>query len=1024
MATILVADDRPSNRQFLSALLGYAGHRVLEAGDGAQALEMLRTSAADLLVTDILMPKMDGYELVQHMRIDPRLAAVPVIFWTATYSASDAQRLASSAGVGKVLPKPCEPEVMLAAIGHALGDGRPPAASAPAAAKPHERSAIDDSLGLRLKDLEGVKLKFDELARRSAATRAERDRVRELSREFSANVARLQRLSARLSALIEVGMEMTSERDPGRLVQIFFAAVCDIVPAKIAAAGVLDEQETGLRYVVAKGVDPAILHASAGKSGSGFLAALLAGHKPMRARSARGADAAGLPAGHPPVGSFLGVPIRSPDRVYGWLYLAERKGGREFGEEDERLALIMASKLALLYEHALLYDAIQRHAATLQIEVGERKRAEAALRESEAGLRRAQTLARLGHVITRPDGTFENWSDTLPLLAGLEPAAMPRTTRDWLNLVHPEDREVFRRTAIEAGTGGARRDLDYRLLRAQGEVAHIRQVMEPVQETEDSHGRKRWFNTLQDVSQQRQAEEARRKAELEFRSIFENAVEGIFRTTRAGRVLTANAAAAQMLGYASSADAVADLTDIGRQLYVDTADRDKLYAVLAADGFVRGFETRFRRKDGNTIWVSVSARILQEPGEEPTLLGMIQDVTVRKTQQERIVRLTRVHAVLSGINTLIVRVRGRDELFREACRIAVQEGQFRLAWIGMVDAKARCVAVAAWAGDGEGFIERMPLGLDEAGAAQRGLAGQAVAERRPMISEDMTRDPRIGLRDEAARRGFRALAILPLLVSGEARGVIALYAAETGFFDDEEMKLLRELASDIAFALEHLEALGRAEYLAFHDPLTGLPNRSVLVDHLDILIRAARRERHLAGVAFFDIERFRLVNETLGRPAGDALLRLVAERFTTAMRAEDTLARVGADGFAVAVAGFHSVKEAAHYFTERLATAFAPAFAVDGQALRVALKAGVAVFPGDGADAETLCRNAEAALKKAKETGEPLPVLHAGDERARRRDADAGKPPAPRARGRTSSCCTTSPRWTLDDARARRRSRR
>jgi diguanylate cyclase (GGDEF)-like protein len=228
--------------------------------------------------------------------------------------------------------------------------------------------------------------------------------------------------------------------------------------------------------------------------------------------------------------------------------------------------------------------------------------------------------------------------------------------------------------------------------------------------------------------------------------------------------------------------------------------------------------------------------------------------------------------------------------------------------------------------------------------------------------------------------------MLPLVVQGEARGVLGLYAGEVGFFDEEEMKLLNELAGDIAFAIEHLEVLGRAEYLAFHDPLTGLANRTVLVDHLDILVRAARRERRVAGVVFFDIERFRLVNETLGRGAGDEMLKQIAERFEQATRAEDTLARVGADVFAVAVAGFHGLKEATHYFTERMPQAFARPLQIDGQGLRVALKAGVALYPGDGNDAETLCRNAEAALKNAKESGERF-VFYTSEINARVADS-------------------------------------
>src|SRR5436309_10777184 len=110
-----------------------------------------------------------------------------------------------------------------------------------------------------------------------------------------------------------------------------------------------------------------------------------------------------------------------------------------------------------------------------------RRLAEERLKESEAGLHRAQVMAKIAHVITQPDGSFERWSDTLPQLIGVEPAQMPRSTREWLDLLHPEDRARFRSTAIEAGRKGARAEVEYRLKRADGAWIHVRQVIEPLQ---------------------------------------------------------------------------------------------------------------------------------------------------------------------------------------------------------------------------------------------------------------------------------------------------------------------------------------------------------------------------------------------------------------------------------------------------------------------------------------------------------------------------------------------------------------
>src|SRR5437879_4286511 len=104
-----------------------------------------------------------------------------------------------------------------------------------------------------------------------------------------------------------------------------------------------------------------------------------------------------------------------------------------------------------------------------------RRLAEERLEEREAGLRRAQLMAKIAHVVTGPDGAFARWSETLPQLIGVEPAQHPRRTREWLDLLHPDDREGFRATAIEAGRAGMRRDVEYRLRRSGGGWSQVRQ---------------------------------------------------------------------------------------------------------------------------------------------------------------------------------------------------------------------------------------------------------------------------------------------------------------------------------------------------------------------------------------------------------------------------------------------------------------------------------------------------------------------------------------------------------------------
>ena len=128
------------------------------------------------------------------------------------------------------------------------------------------------------------------------------------------------------------------------------------------------------------------------------------------------------------------------------------------------------------------------------------------LREREARLHRAQTLARLGHVITRADGSFEGWSQTLPALIGVAAAEIPATTRAWIERIHPDDQETFRSTSIAAGGSGLQASVDYRIRRGDAEWIYVHQEIEPLPGRADGPAGLRWFSTLQDVTEQKHAE--------------------------------------------------------------------------------------------------------------------------------------------------------------------------------------------------------------------------------------------------------------------------------------------------------------------------------------------------------------------------------------------------------------------------------------------------------------------------------------------------------------------------------------
>lgn len=376
---------------------------------------------------------------------------------------------------------------------------------------------------------------------------------------------------------------------------------------------------------------------------------------------------------------------------------------------------------------------------------------------------------------------------------------------------------------------------------------------------------------------------------------------------------------------------------------------------------------------GNQVAVAMERARLHEHLEqlvEERTSALTVEVTERKHAEARVIRLNRIYAVLSGINTTIVRVREEGELFREACRIAVDHGRFVFAWIGKFDAGGQQVMPVAQAGRDDGYLAQINLTSRENIAGNCLLIAQALTEAKPVICNDIASDERMAAwRSEALSRGYRSVVVLSLILENKPVGMLALYAPESGVFDDEEMRLLIEIAGDISFAMDNIKKEEKLNYLAYYDAITGLPNRALFYDRLGQHINDAKRGEMVAVLAI-DLERFRVINETFGRHAGDALLKQVAERLITMGIGADHLARISADCFAVVLSDIREAANIVHFLENQVTAALSEPFKLEGKELRISAKVGIAIFPDDGKDADTLFRNAEAALKKSKLSGD------------------------------------------------------
>ncbi|MET0345683.1 MAG: EAL domain-containing protein [Casimicrobiaceae bacterium] len=350
--------------------------------------------------------------------------------------------------------------------------------------------------------------------------------------------------------------------------------------------------------------------------------------------------------------------------------------------------------------------------------------------------------------------------------------------------------------------------------------------------------------------------------------------------------------------------------------------------------------------------------------------------------ERRIARLERAYTLLRAINAAIVRIRDRTELFDEACRIAVAHGGFRMAWIGLPGASpADPVFAISHAGEERGFLSRFHIVPDSAEHGGRGVTATAVTHNRTAVDNDTAANAGLSaaVREECLARGYRAAIGLPLRVESRAVAALVLYADTRGHFDAEEVKLLEELAADISLGMALIRQANEAQYLAAHDPLTGLPNRGRFLERI---AKRAIEHQGLLAVMVLDVERFRSINDSYGAATGDEVLRVIAERLHFAVPGTEPPARIGGDGFGLIVDGFAHAVDVAREIDRILAHTFGAPIAVEGRQLHLSAKAGIALHPADGADAATLFRNAEAACDQARTAGETAlfysPDMNAG----------------------------------------------
>ncbi|MGB7479293.1 MAG: diguanylate cyclase, partial [Burkholderiaceae bacterium] len=462
---------------------------------------------------------------------------------------------------------------------------------------------------------------------------------------------------------------------------------------------------------------------------------------------------------------------------------------------------------------------------------------------------------------------------------------------------------------------------------------------------------------------------AQQQAETRFRDLIEFAPDAIVLINQHGVIEIVNRRMELLFGYPREELVGGPSGLLVPQRYAQwhQALGDEAALARLLEGPLAPFEVSGRRRDGSEFPAEVSLSPLQTDGGL-WVSGVIRDISERRAQEERLARLTRIRAILGSISSVILRIRDRQRLLREACRIVVEEGRFAGAAVGLVDADNLLVTPVAWAGIDPHFLREVPVSADPGRLDGQGMVGTAMRTRQNQVAHDLLREPDPALWSTTLlEHGYRSTFVLPLVTGEQAIGVLVLFSTTPDAFNDEEQQLLTALTADISFALDYIAKSEQLNYLAYFDAITGLPNRALFRDRTEQLItQSADAEPEKIAVVLVDIERFRDLNDTLGRACGDDILRTAARRLADIVPDPNHLARLNADCFALIVRENASGTEVVNLLERRLNPRLAEQTAVQGREVRISVKAGIAIFPSDGASADILLRNAETALKNAK----------------------------------------------------------
>ncbi len=560
-------------------------------------------------------------------------------------------------------------------------------------------------------------------------------------------------------------------------------------------------------------------------------------------------------------------------------------------------------------------------------DIAERKQSEQALQDSEARIRMIIDSALDAIIVIDNNSVIKEWNPQAEAIFGWKSSEIIGQTL-METVIPPQYREAHTQgmeNLLNTGKGPIlNRRKELTALHKKGHEFPMELTILPLR-----HGGSWTFSAfVRDLTERKQAEEKTRTSEKELSAILDSMQDTYYRIDTEGYLIRVSPSVQKLLGYSLQQLLGTKLAD----LYVDTQGREKFLAEMEKrGGAIENYEAQLRHKDGSIVWISANAHYIRDgQGNLIGIEGNARDVSLLKSTEDLRSRFGRI---LDNSTNEIYIFNAETMHFTQVNR----------------------------------------------GARQNlGYAVQEIKELTPLdLKPDFTQESFAEL-IKPLRQGKQDQVIFQ---TRHLRKDGSLYPVEIRLqlSHKESPPVFVAFVMDIT---ERTQIEEQLQYMAHHDALTALPNRVLFTDRLSQSLAHAERRDQLVAVLFMDLDRFKLINDTMGHDFGDRALQTLAERLNKCVRAGDTVARLGGDEFAIVLEDIASADDVVH-FARKILSGLSQSFLLDEREFFITTSIGISLFPMDGKDTETLLKHADIAMYRSKDQGRNTYQFYSSDMSAK-----------------------------------------